>query len=925
MKKVLVLVIVATLAACSPKGEKLLARAEASLAGGEYRAAMIDLQNYLSAHPDDAAARARLGITLLELGDTRGAEVEIRKARDLGAGADLLRLPECRLLATRSEYEQILEDCAADTGKAEVDGEINVVRGEALLGLGRNDEAVETFRAAVGVQPDRVAPYQGLALATFATAGIEQARAVLESAPAAVKDQPRYWMVLGGLELRAGNTEACERAFVTAVERTAKGEADSPDRLAALAGLTEVQLRKGDTKAADETSQTLITAAPNAPLAKVLRAQSLAASGDLGQARTLLEEVVSRYPDHSDARILLGMVNFQQGNLGQAEMHLSNVVAREPDNIRAQRLLAEIRGRLRPPEETLEALKPALAGGAGADPSLLTLASQLSLQSGDRAGALAYLSQAGASAVGATPEAQLEVAGGYLMAGEFDRAIELLEAMPAGEGDAAVRRETLLMMALFRQGRTSEALARADAMVAKSPDSSAARSLAAAAYVAAGKTQEARTQFEAIAKLKPDDAGAQINLARIDLAEGKADDAARRFEQVLAKDGKNLIATVGMSAVATVRKDAKEAERWLLKATSDHPESVEARLALAHYYLGKRDFGQGRQAAEEATKLAPQNAAAFNLRGLAQLGGGDLPAALASFAEATRLAPQAQGYRLNMARAYALQQEPEKALGVVDAALKDSDDPVPALGLGAVMALKFGKVERAAGYVERLRTAAPQSPVLPRLEGDLAMAQKRYKDAVADYARTPAAARDTSLALAQYQARRLAGVGNPQGTLEEWLVQHPQDVAVRVALAEYWQERGDTSRARAQYEQGLKQAPNDTVILNNLAVIYQKGGDARALETAERAYRSAPDVPAIKDTYGWLLVEQGEVDKGLPLLRDAAKALPGLDEVQYHLGAALAKKGEVTEARRILETVASGQGPDDIRAQAKLALKNLDK
>lgn len=924
MKKVLWVVMATMLAACSPKGEKLLARAEASLAQGQYRAAMIDLQNYLSANPQDAAARARLGVALLELGDVRGAEVEIRKARELGAGDDLLRLPECRLLAARGAYDQILEDCAADTGKPAVDGELQVVRGEALLGLGRNDEAVETFRAAVAAQPERLAPYQGLALATLATSGISKARGVLESAPAAVKEQPRYWMIHGGLELRAGNLEAAETAFAKAVERTAKGEPDSPDRLAALAGLAEVQLRRGDNKAAEATSKQLIEAAPNAPLAKILRAQSAASSGDFAQARTLLEEVVSRDPENADARVFLGMVNFQQGNLGQAEMHLANVVARHPEDIRAQRLLAEVRGRLQTPEESLAALKPALAGG-DADPSLLALASQLSLQSGDKAGALAYLTQAGASPAAKTPEAQLELAGGYLMAGELDRAIELLEAMPPGEGDSAVRRETLLIIALFRQGKTPEALARADDMVARSPDSPSSRTLAAAVYAAAGKTQEARAQFEAILKLKPDDAGAQMNLARLDLAEGKVDSAAQRFEKVLAQDDKNLIATVGMSAVASARKDGKEAERWLLKAKSDHPESVEARLALAHYYLGTRDFGQGRQAAEEATKLAPDNAAAFNLRGLAQLGGGDLQAAVTSFEEATRLAPKAQGYRLNTARAYALQQEPDKALGVIDAVLKDATDPVPVLGLGAVMALRFGKVERAAGYVERLRIAAPKAAVVPRLEGDLAMAQKRYKDAVSDYASVPAEARDTSLTLAQFDARRLAGVGEPQKTLEEWLAKRPEDVPVRVALAEYWQQRGETSRATSEYEEGLKHAPANTVILNNLAVIYQRSGDRRALDTAERAYQSAPDVPAIQDTYGWLLVEQGQVDKGLELLRSAAKALPELAEVQYHLGAALARKGDAAEARRILETVASGRGPDDVKAQAKSALKSLDK
>jgi len=57
------------LAACSPSGEKLLARAEEQLAVGEYRGAMIDLRNYLARNPDDARARVDLGLAMRELGE----------------------------------------------------------------------------------------------------------------------------------------------------------------------------------------------------------------------------------------------------------------------------------------------------------------------------------------------------------------------------------------------------------------------------------------------------------------------------------------------------------------------------------------------------------------------------------------------------------------------------------------------------------------------------------------------------------------------------------------------------------------------------------------------------------------------------------------------------------------------------------------
>jgi putative PEP-CTERM system TPR-repeat lipoprotein len=916
------LAVVTALAACSPRGEKLLERAEGSLARGEYRAAMIDLQNYLADHPENAAARAQLGIALLELGDMNGAEAEIRKARELGAADAQLKVPECRLMAGRSAFDRILAECRAGTGDAASDGELLIVRGGALLGLGRNDEAVEVFQAAVAAQPDRLAAYQGLAVATLATSGAEAARKVMNSAPGSVKDQPRYWTALGGLELRARDLTAAGKAFQTGVDRTAQGDPDDIDRLTALAGLTEVQLRQGDTKAAAATSQQLLAAAPRAPLAKILRAQALAGAGDLGQARALLEEVVSQWPEDAESRVLLGLVNFQLGNLGQAEMHLANVVSRQPDNVRAQRLLAEIRSRLLTPEEALEALKRSLVK-ADNDPALLALASQLSLQSGDREAALAYLAQVGASDVAKTPAGQIELAGGYLMAGELDRAVELLEAIPEAQDETGLRRDTLLMTALLRQGKTSEAVARAEALVARNPDSIESRNLAGAVYAAVGRTDQAREQFEAVARINPDDAGAQISLARLDLSANKPDDAAQRFQKVIDKDATNLIATLGMAAVSAMKQDAKEAERWLLKARDDHPQSLDTRLALAQFYLGRRDFGEARKVAEEAVKLAPENAAAANMLGLAQLGAGDSAGALDSFSRAVRLAPRAYGYSLNKARAHVQRRESGPALDAIDAVLKESPGFVPALALGASTALQFGQVERAAGYIERLRLAAPQSPIVPRLEGDLAMAQKRYKDAVADYARAADASADTALVVAQFNAARLAGQSNPQKVLESWLLQQPQDVPVRIALAEYLGTTGATDRAIAEYESALKASPGSAVLLNNLAVQYQQKGDSRALATAEQAYSAAPNIPAIQDTYGWLLVETGNLDKGLPLLRSSAKALANVPEAQYHLGAALAKKGETAEARRLLEQVIAGPAPDELKAEARRVLGTL--
>jgi len=72
-------------------------------------------------------------------------------------------------------------------------------------------------------------------------------------------------------------------------------------------------------------------------------------------------------------------------------------------------------------------------------------------------------------------------------------------------------------------------------------------------------------------------------------------------------------------------------------------------------------------------------------------------------------------------------------------------------------------------------------------------------------------------------------------------------------------------------------------------------------------------------------VEKGDLDKALPLLRESAAALPNLPEVQYHYGAALARKGETNDARRILQQVVDSKASADVITGATRELAKLDR
>ena len=99
--------------------------------------------------------------------------------------------------------------------------------------------------------------------------------------------------------------------------------------------------------------------------------------------------------------------------------------------------------------------------------------------------------------------------------------------------------------------------------------------------------------------------------------------------------------------------------------------------------------------------------------------------------------------------------------------------------------------------------------------------------------------------------------------------------------------------------------------------------DSRTQDTAELAYKAAPGSAQVADTLGWILVEKGEIKRGLELLQQAAKGLPKEGDVQYHYAAALAKSGDKVAARRQLESLLAGNTPFSKQEEARTLLGQL--
>jgi tetratricopeptide (TPR) repeat protein len=256
------------------------------------------------------------------------------------------------------------------------------------------------------------------------------------------------------------------------------------------------------------------------------------------------------------------------------------------------------------------------------------------------------------------------------------------------------------------------------------------------------------------------------------------------------------------------------------------------------------------------------------------------------------------------------------------------DPELTALEVALVqLEVRSGRLKEALARASKVAEAHPDSEPAHVLHAEVLSASNDFSASAAIYEqlwkRRPSGPLALSLAQARVQAGKLADASEP---LAAWLRNHPADFVVRHSLAAVLQQAGRLEDATKEFEGVATASPSAhplrVVALNNLAVLYGKKGDPRALRLARMAYEGGKSVPAIQDTYGWLLVQHDNLKEGLPLLESAAEAMPGSAETRYHLAFGLARAGRRGEARALLTDVLRTDAFEG-RAQAEQLLATL--
>ena len=879
----------------TPDASHWVAAADAARQQGSLKEAVIHYKSALQLTPEDLPTRWHLGQTYLALNQPAAALSELSRAEALAATTPAVSLDLAQAQIDLGRYAEA--NATLESYRGPRTPELDAMKVKAKLGLGHTAEAKILLAAAQQNAPDAASLDVATARLALSQRDISGASAALDKALATSPKNLEALTLKARIALSQGNLTAALSGFETAL-------ALAPEDLEALAGLAQAQIGTRQLEAASASVTRLKHLAPKSTEVLLLSGMLAYAREDWAQASSTLAEFVNLQPRQPQALLMLAGSHFRQGDFHRAEALLTTLTKLVPDHDAARKLLAVVLLKQHRGSEAVEALSPLLNDPKRpADAGLLALLSHAYAASGDSVRARSVLKQAQSLAPDHASAVQTQLATAQFASGNPQGGLAALNKVAEQSPENLAVRQTLTSWQVA-QGDAAAALESARMLVELAPGEALSHNLAGLAYARAGKGQEASAAFAKALALKPDFAPALANQGFMALGNRQDDVAQAKLEAALKADKAYTPAVLALVALKDRKGDTAGATTVLNDALATQPDEPELRWQLAEHQLRAGERESARNNAEQAFKQTAASPLSQLRWGTFQLRLGAAEDAFKTLSGVHAAAPNDARITYFLAESERATQRYKPAREHYEAALKTHPGVLPMWWSLFATELADRQYAAAGRVVARMRQQFPTLVDADSAAGELATAQDQRAAATTAF-RTVFKAEPSTRALlrlvtAQRAAKDMDGARN---TLSEWLGRYPDDVMARLTLGALALDTKDWPAAQEAFEKVLETVPDQPLALNNLAWLYDRQNDPRALPLAERAHQKMAGDPNSADTLGWILVRKQRVQQGLALLEGAHKARPDDPNVAYHYAYALAEAGMKDKARATAEAL----------------------
>jgi len=638
-----------------------------------------------------------------------------------------------------------------------------------------------------------------------------------------------------------------------------------PDNIDAISVLAAERIAAGEMREAIALLDTGIKQDERNAALQLIKIRALAAINALDEVEDVLKRMIELYPDTDQFRSALINLYARNDRLDDAEAVLRDHVKNNPTNFEANLSVVRFLNTARGKDAAVEELQT-LVGQADKNQSNYRLAlAQLYYTSDQQDEAKFVLAD--------LIESDAEQA-------DKLRARNQLAEMARLSGDAVGARNQL-------QAILSEDSKNADALMTR-----------AAILISEQKYDDAIIDLRTVLRDDPEALRALILLGSA--YEGNdspelADDQYTRAFQVA-----NGSAAIGLPfANFLVRRGSVDrAEEVLERVVQSEPRNIAAYRALAQIRVSRGDWVGAEAAANSLAALEDDQSIVNRIRGIALQGQQKFEQSIAAFEQSQQAAPDEFRPMASLVDAYFRAGEPEKAEAFLESVLEASPSNVFA---HALLGQLYTELQRTDKAVAILRQGVDRNPKSPT----------------------------AYTALAQYYGRQ--GEREAQlETLEQGLGELPNDPTMGLLRAGVLEQLGRKEDALEQYQSMYDASTSSPIVANNYAsmlmALQESQVAAQAALDAMTPYMRTP-VPHFRDTIGWAYYLNGENEKALPYLEQAAEQLPNLAEVRYHLGKVYRAEGNLSAAIKEFEKVVdlSNENPFERLDEVKATLEALRK
>jgi tetratricopeptide (TPR) repeat protein len=678
------------------------------------------------------------------------------------------------------------------------------------------------------------------------------------------------------------------------------------------------------------------------------------------QAMEQVNAILKLDPKNADALALRGGVEAQKGDMDAALADAQAALLQAPGQANASVLKSAILVNKHQPDEAIKVLQASIDKNPDNNSLKLVLA-KIYADKGDHDKAIGTLRDL----VKAEPKSlgyRLQLSGYLTNLKKLDDAEKVLKDAVADLPDE-VKAKLALADFLANHRDKSQAETALKGWISKEADNYPLYFALAALYENLGNNKQAIATYQTVidrADTKPEGLTARTKLAAVYLRERDLDKASKLVAEVLKENSKDKNALMLHGEMAMGKKDYITAIGDFRTILKDDPSADGATRLLARANLLNKQPDLAKDVLQKAIDNNPKDLQLRNdyIQLLAQVG--DIKGAIDQLKEVLKISPNNFGALESLFKAHAVSHDwaaakeiadqlkstyPDKPHGYYfaglvhqaqgklaesvddfDAALQRAPTAVEPLSQLIKSYLALGQRDKARERLDKVLADQPKNFVAMNLQGELAIADKKYDDALGLFRK----AIDINPKW-PVPYNNMAFCYLNEGKTDEAVKIYQEGMAatddnllLRTGLAAVYEKEGKFDLAKAQYELVLQKAPNSALAINNLAMLLvEHGKDKDSIDRAKKLVESLKNAanPAFLDTYGWVHYHDGDYGIAVDYLEKAVKAAPKQGQMHYHLGMAYFKKGNKDAAREQLKLAVDSpskfQGLDEAKATLK--------